>query len=183
MKTFTLLALLSITACAADSESALDDARIRQSPILTDTAPPSSRAVASPSARAALAPCPFVCPGTEIAPEGDHYRCVGTIGELCAAEPDCSAPGLWTLADRLDCDPARTEDGAAYLGRTNNCAVETRQGDYIPCVGGPSEPSCLSSCAGGVVTCDGEGCWCTDATGGQYGCVYAPSCASAMTGP
>lgn len=172
MKTISLTILALLAACG-DNELPIEPGAAHQ----IDARPARTDAGSdAPSAAPTLWPCPFVCPGDELSPDGDHLRCVSS-GETCAAEPACDAS--WTLADMLDCTPVPTLDGSGWKGRSNNCLdIKPRIGaasvQAIPCVSGPALPSCSSTCSGGEVVCDADVCWCTMPDHSSFDCVGAP---------
>jgi hypothetical protein len=166
VKTLALICL-ALAACVDTGATPLEVAHLDPAPTAAAIPPH-----VTPAPSRDLVACPFVCPGEEVAPYGDHLRCSG--GEECAAEPDCAT--AWTLADRLECDPIRTADGTAFIGRSNNCIVERIGGTLTACTMAPM-PECATTCdAGGVVTCTVTSCWCTTPSGGAFDCWGAASC-------
>lgn len=119
-----------------------------------------------------LAPCPFVCGGGEVAVAQDgSTSCAGT-GMSCASVP-CST--VWTPADRLVCDPIRSQDGSTYVGRSNDCMVQHRDGTWAACYTDGPTWFCAETCTGtDTLSCsdpNSESCTCTKANGDTFACI------------
>lgn len=120
-----------------------------------------------------LAPCPFVCGGNEVVVASDGSATCANSTTACAPEQPCSA--VFTHADRLVCDSIRAQDGTTFVGLSNDCMVQRRDGTWTACYTAGPAWFCAETCTGSnVLTCpdpNNESCTCTKPNGDTFGCI------------
>lgn len=117
-------------------------------------------------------PCPFVCGGGNVNVAQDGSTTCASNGAACTAV-SCST--VWTPADRLVCDPIRSQDGSTYVGRSNDCMVQRPDGTWSACYTSGTAWFCVETCTGNdVLSCpdpNSENCTCTEPSGTSFACL------------